>query len=177
LNAPILTLEHRYFGTSFPDNSSTENYAKYLNVPQVLADLANFAQKIPSQYPELVGAKWLAVGGSYSGLFSSFFREVYPNVFHAAISSSGVVLADDNYSNFDLQVGIAMGQECASVARSVRVELENLWEQGHKPWILKQFGCEGLLKTDDFWLVWAISLRLVRNIHSAVDCVIPWLIL
>jgi hypothetical protein len=153
LNAPVFTLEHRYFGTSFPTrNASTESYAKYLNVGQVLADLANFATQMKTEY-NMPAAKWLIVGGSYSGLLSSFAREVYPNVFHAAISSSGVVLATDNYADFDLQIAITMGQECASVARAARLEIERLWELGQEDWILKQFGCEGLTRPTDFLFV------------------------
>jgi hypothetical protein len=153
LNAPVFTLEHRYFGTSFPTpNASTEFYAKYLNVGQVLADLAHFATIMKTTY-QMPQAKWLIVGGSYSGLLSSFAREVYPKVFHAAISSSGVVLATDNYTDFDLQIAIAMGQECASVARAARIEIERLWELGQEDWILKQFGCEGLKRKTDFLFV------------------------
>jgi hypothetical protein len=46
----------------------------------------------------------LNFGGSYSGATSAWFREKYPNVTHAAFSSSGVVNAILDMTAFDEQV-------------------------------------------------------------------------
>jgi pimeloyl-ACP methyl ester carboxylesterase len=149
LNATVFTIEHRYFGGSYPTSASTENYVKYLNVPQVLEDLAYFANE-KKKLPKFNGTKWLIMGGSYSGLLSSYAREVHPEVFHAAISSSGVVYATDNYTDFDLQIGIAMGEECAGVARTARRQIEALFARGEARWVLQQFGMSDLPDADDF---------------------------
>jgi hypothetical protein len=149
LNASVFTLEHRYFGTSFPASASTANYTKYLTIEQALGDLRVFAQKIAADRGWNV--KWLIAGGSYSGLLSSYARQRDPDVFHAAFSSSGVVLANDNYTEFDLQIGISMGQECASVARGARLEIERLLDSGQQDWVLRQFGCEDV--PEDFAFV------------------------
>jgi pimeloyl-ACP methyl ester carboxylesterase len=149
LNATVFTIEHRYFGGSYPTIASTYNYSKYLNVPQVLEDLAYFATEKKKE-PKFNNTKWLVIGGSYSGLLSSYAREVHPEVFHAALSSSGVVLATDNYADFDLQIGVAMGQECAAVARSVRLQIENFFARGEEKWVLERFGMADLPDPDDF---------------------------
>lgn len=154
LQATVFSIEHRYFGTSFPDDSSTENYAKYLTVDQVLGDLAYFAQKMKEE-EKLKGSKWLLVGGSYSGMLSAVARQEYPEVFHAALSSSGVVLANDNYRDFDLQIAVSLGHECAAVARQARMKLEALMESGDEndwKWIQQQFHT-GDLPKDDFYFV------------------------
>ena len=154
LQATVFAIEHRYFGTSFPADSSTENYVKYLTVAEVLGDLAYFAQQKQAE-ERFKGSKWLLVGGSYSGLLSALARQEYPDVFHAALSSSGVVLANDNYRDFDLQIAVSMGHECAAVARQARMKLERLMEQGDDKdweWIQQQFGAKGMRK-DDFYFV------------------------
>jgi hypothetical protein len=59
--------------------------------------------------------------------------------------SSANVLATDSFTDFDLQVAISMGQECASVARAVRLEIERIWDRpGGADWVLNQFGCADL---------------------------------
>lgn len=76
--ALLVSLEHRFYGVSIPnDDMSTENL-KYLTVDQALADLANFID-----YYKVAGktgdAKWFAFGGSYPGALSSWFRAAYPD--------------------------------------------------------------------------------------------------
>jgi pimeloyl-ACP methyl ester carboxylesterase len=146
LNAPVFTLEHRYFGSSFPADSSTANYSRLLSVGQALADLRNFALQTAAARSWGAGTKWLIVGRSYSGMLSALARQAFPEVFHAALSSSGVVLATDNFTDFDLQVAAALGEECAAVARAARLRIERIWESGPAgvAWILSQFGAEDL---------------------------------
>jgi len=150
LHAVVFTVEHRYFGTSFPSDASSANYARLHTVDQALNDFANFATQTAINRG-WSNVKWLAAGGSYSGLVSALLRQNFSNVFHAAFSSSGVVEANDNFTDFDLQIAIAMGQECASVARAVRLQIEDLWAD-QKDWVLSQFGCD-LETPDDFWFV------------------------
>jgi pimeloyl-ACP methyl ester carboxylesterase len=155
LNASVFTPEHRFFGTSFPvQDTSTATFADLHNVDQALADFAYFANKTQRDRGWPSDVRWLVVGGSYSGAVSALLRQNYSDVFWAAWSSSGVVLANDNYADFDLQIAITMGQECASVARSVRLQIEEMWEnnESHK-WMLHEFGCDDLETPEDFLFV------------------------
>lgn len=124
--AVVLTLEHRYFGASFPTATTTAADYAHLTVAQALADLRYFQEQYTASHPLLRGSKWLLVGGSYPGALSALARAVYPENFHAAISSSGVVLATDDFRDFDLQDAASMGQECAAAARAARVQIDAL---------------------------------------------------
>ncbi|KAH9588674.1 Peptidase S28 [Trypanosoma melophagium] len=73
---------------------------RYLTVANALADLRAF-----KQYAEEVvlgkKVKWLIVGGSYAGALGAWARAAFPEDFHAAWSSSGVVNAIFDYNEFD----------------------------------------------------------------------------
>ena len=138
-NAIILTLEHRYFGESHPFENTSTPLLQFLTVQNAIDDLANFrnyyAQK--NQIPD--NATWILFGGSYPGLLSAFTRSQYPNLFKGAIASSGVVLASNDYKEFDLQIAISLGQECAAVARNARRRIDELLESDDRDWLLQQF--------------------------------------
>ncbi|KAH7305959.1 serine carboxypeptidase S28-domain-containing protein [Stachybotrys elegans] len=95
-------LEHRYYGTSIPVPSfSTENL-RFLTTEQALEDTAYFAKNVVFEGFEDVDwspdvTPWIVYGGSYAGAFVAFLRVVYPDIFFAAISSSGVPQAIWDY--------------------------------------------------------------------------------
>jgi hypothetical protein len=51
--------------------------------------------RISSQNP------WITVGGSYPGAMAAWFRSKYPHLTVGSISSSGVVLAVEDFKMFD----------------------------------------------------------------------------
>lgn len=71
---------------------STKNLV-YLNSEQALADLAEFIVNIQTEYKISSTAKWIAFGGSYPGSLAAWLRMKYPHLVHAAVSSSGPLLA------------------------------------------------------------------------------------
>ncbi|KAL4903085.1 hypothetical protein BDW74DRAFT_157383 [Aspergillus multicolor] len=97
-------LEHRYYGESFPfpgDEISVDEL-RFLSTEQSLADYAYFAQHII--FPGLEeydltapNTPWIAYGGSYAGAQVAFMRKLYPEIFHGAVSSSGVTAAVIDY--------------------------------------------------------------------------------
>lgn len=71
---------------------STKNLV-YLSSEQALADLAEFIVNIQNTYQIPSTAKWVAFGGSYPGSLAAWLRMKYPHLVHAAVSSSGPLLA------------------------------------------------------------------------------------
>lgn len=141
-NAAFFMLEHRYFGKSFP-TELTYPEIKLLTVQQAIDDLKNFKDGMMKEYNMPADTKWILVGGSYPGLLSAYTRAAYPNDFHAALASSGVVIASNKYEDFDRQIAISLGQSCASVARSIRRKVDELLETDPE-WLLATFGMTGL---------------------------------
>jgi hypothetical protein len=99
----LVALEHRFYGKSVPkDDLSTPNL-RFLTVEQALMDMKEFIE----QYQQLLPTSknpWIAVGGSYPGALSAWFRITYPNTTIASLSSSGVVNPVYNFWAFDEQV-------------------------------------------------------------------------
>lgn len=48
--------------------------------------------------------KWITIGGSYPGALSAWFRAKYPHLTVGAIASSAVVLAVEDFRDFDEQI-------------------------------------------------------------------------
>lgn len=161
--AVIVALEHRWYGGSVPplDITSTDSL-RTLSVTQAIADLAAF---LPWVDAELSGGKpapgaglaftWLAVGGSYPGALSSWFREKHPELVAASWSSSGVVQAVYNFTRFDEIVGEALGGECADAVRAVTAAFDAAWDEpSTRPALMKQFGVpDYATKGDMAWML------------------------
>ncbi|TDH64716.1 hypothetical protein CCR75_002475 [Bremia lactucae] len=66
--------EHRFYGKSISNNNlSTENY-QFLTVQQALADLKHFKDTYQSLLGTEDADQWIAIGGSYPGALSAWFR-------------------------------------------------------------------------------------------------------
>lgn len=157
IQARLITIEHRMFGESHPFSDTTIPNLRYLTVEQVLGDLKYFKEEYTRLHDKELdeNCRWLITGGSYSGLMSALARRqsMEDNTFYAAISSSGVVLATDNYTDFDTQDAISMGQECATAARESRIQLMRLIDNGEYAYVSKLFGMEGLNQEDFYFVV------------------------
>jgi hypothetical protein len=119
--AMVVTVEARFYGLTQPfQGQNTVEALSLLNSRQHIADLATFLQflqeSINANYSRPAGStnKIAVVGGSYPGALSSWFRLKYPFLTVGAHSSSGVVLAVQNYTWFDHQVYWSAGDECAA---------------------------------------------------------------
>lgn len=78
---------------------STKNLV-YLNSEQALADAANFIVNIKAEYEIPSTTKWVAFGGSYAGSLVAWLRMKYSHLVHAAVSSSGPLLAKIDFKGY-----------------------------------------------------------------------------
>jgi hypothetical protein len=149
LGAHIFTLEHRYYGASMPvKNLETQNL-KYLSVKEALLDLVTFKKAMTAQMG-LTG-KWIVVGGSYAGALAAYLRSTYPLDFAGALSSSGPVMADFDFSEYDAHVAKVAGKDCQAAILSVvaKVEKSIVSDKGFAA-EKKFFGVKNLKLREDF---------------------------
>ena len=140
----LFALEHRYYGLSYPQffdkhgNSTpalaTENLV-FLSSKQALADVAHFVEsrQLPSD------TKWVTFGGSYPGFLAAMARQFYPNLIHAAVSSSApmhILLDFAGYKErqaWDLQYGAVGGRsECLKIVLDGHAELIDAMEEDYE---------------------------------------------
>ena len=101
----------------FGNQSLSTHNLKYLNGGQALRDLAYFITKMSKggQYRITPKNPWITIGGSYPGAMAAWFRNKYPHLTIVSISSSGVVLAVEDFKMFDEQIylsAIKSGEFC-----------------------------------------------------------------
>ncbi|KAJ3439506.1 protease s28 pro-x carboxypeptidase-related [Anaeramoeba flamelloides] len=129
-NALVISLEHRYYGTSLPfgeDSFSTENL-QYLNTDQALADLAQFRHHIFQKYNFDSTTKVFGFGCSYSGVLSAWFRTKYPHLIDGAFSGSSPVLSTTDFTSYNELVESRLPTECVDSIGSAVTEINNLLE-------------------------------------------------
>jgi hypothetical protein len=157
--AKIYSLEHRFYGESLPEHSVdvalSVDYLKFHAVEQSLADLASFIDAFTA------GEEWFAVGGSYPGALSSWFRIAYPNKTVGSLSSSGVVNALFSFPQFDEQVATSAGDECAAAVRATTTALEAAYDADSTATkALFHVAADGLTWSADFWYMVADSAAM-----------------
>jgi hypothetical protein len=146
LQGLILVLEHRYYGQSMPFGKESLNLDKmiYLNSEQALSDLAYFIQQIKGTGAHKVAANspFIAIGGSYPGALSAWFRYKYPHLTIGAIASSAVVLAIEDYKDFDEQMYLSSalsGDFCYQAINASSTRVEQILKSSEGPAFKTQF--------------------------------------
>lgn len=152
-------LEHRYYGESFPvPDLSTENM-RFLTTDQALADTAYFAKNVKFEGFEDVDltsatTAYIAYGGSYAGAFVAFLRKLYPDVFHGAISSSGVTQAIWDYYEYFTAAAVYAPSGCAETTQKLTNVVDNILidKKGseHVAKLKEIFGLPGVKVDADF---------------------------
>ncbi|DBA02672.1 TPA: hypothetical protein N0F65_010497 [Lagenidium giganteum] len=169
--AKILALEHRFYGNSVPQNDLSVENLKYLRVEQALADLKHFKEAYQANnMPVGVDNKWIAIGGSYPGALSAWFRIAYPNTTVASLSSSGVVQPIYKFHQFDEQVAIAAGEKCANVLRATTAKFEEEIKGGNETAVKSLLGAENLSDADFFYMLADAAAMAVQYGHKNVLC-------
>ena len=97
-----IILENRYYGDSFPFNTSSTDNLAYLTTEQTIADNDYFARnvKLPNITADLTAPKtpWILYGGSLAGGQTAFSVKTYGNTsLYGGIASSGVIYVKEGY--------------------------------------------------------------------------------
>jgi len=154
--ALILALEHRWYGESLPGDITSTDDLGSLTVENALADLRSFMESQQTDLGSDGLRTWLMIGGSYPGALSAWFREKNPDIAAASWSSSGVILAVENFTQFDVIETQAVGADCAQALRDVTAAFENAWDAGGdtKQDMLDMFGTpDDFTKGDMAWML------------------------
>jgi pimeloyl-ACP methyl ester carboxylesterase len=91
LGARIIYLEHRYYGLSQPFSDQSSDHLKYLNLNNVIEDIATFQKSISTQNGWT--GKWISLGGSYSGTVSAIYRLKHPELVVGALAASAPMIS------------------------------------------------------------------------------------
>ncbi len=122
IGAHRVALEHRYYGYSQPFKTLESDHLIYLSMAQAIEDLAAF-QKFAMMNLNLRG-KWVAVGGSYPGEVSAFYRMKHPELVAGALASSAPVIAKDKFEEYDLHVAQVSGPSCLNAIQTAYRDIE-----------------------------------------------------
>ena len=136
-NAMLVFAEHRYFGSSMPFGTASQQQLHYLTHEQALADFAHVIREVKAQR-NAEASKVVAFGGSYGGMLAAWLRMKYPHSVDGAIAGSAPILAfsglspawDDNsywrVVTRDATAAAGAAPQCASNVRKAWGELFSL---------------------------------------------------
>ena len=167
--ALVLTPEHRFFGESMPfEDLSVENL-KYLTVEQEIEDLIYFLKYyqnvINTKYGKSTRNKVMVIGGSYAGMIASLTRQTHPDVVDGAWSSSGVVDAVYNFTEFDQQIAVSMGTTCAQAARLAQQQVDSMIKRGLGEKVKMMFNATGMSDDDFLWMLSDAQTLVIQYGH------------
>jgi len=118
-NANMFALEHRFFGKSNPGISLDEDSLMFLEVDQVIEDIAQFIRiKNKDIERDNVDIKWFVFGGGYGGSIAAWSRVAYPGLISGAIASSAPVQPQFEFDGFLESVGKALPAKCFSTIKN-----------------------------------------------------------
>lgn len=90
-----MILENRYYGASYPFNTSTTDQLAFLTTAQTIADNSYFAQNavFPGIKGDLTapGTPWILYGGSLAGAQTAFSVKKYGDVLYGGIAASAPI--------------------------------------------------------------------------------------
>lgn len=145
-----VVLEHRYYGTSFPNRTDMGegeiwgvDQLRFLNNSQSLQDSARFVQQM--RFPEANNSNLRAphspviyYGGSYAGARAAHMRVLYPDLIYGGIASSGVVAAIEDFPDYYYPISRGAQQDCTQAIQSSIAWIDSIlapepWKGQHQP--------------------------------------------
>lgn len=115
LNANQVDVEHRYFGTSIPEDKDYQ----YLNLKQATADLHHIRELLGQIYKQ----SWVSTGISKGGQTTIFYRYFYPDDVAASVpyvAPLNLELKEKRIYEFLSEVGT---KECREDIHDIQIEL------------------------------------------------------
>ncbi|KAI0180215.1 peptidase S28 [Hypoxylon sp. FL1284] len=111
-------LENRYYGESYPFNSSTTDELLFLTTNQTIADNAYFAQNavFPGIDGDLTapGTPWILYGGSLAGAQTAFSVKAHGDVLYAGIAASAPINVPVGYPEWYNPIQKYAPQDCVT---------------------------------------------------------------
>ncbi|KAH8666347.1 extracelular serine carboxypeptidase-like protein [Xylariales sp. PMI_506] len=152
-----VVIENRYYGQSYPYNTSTTDQLAYLTNEQTVADFANFAQHatFPGVEGDLTapGTPWIVYGGSLAGAETAFTIKLHGDILYAGIASSAPVFLPVGYPDWYDPIQKYAPQDCVSRINNIVENFDNLVSSGNRGAVDQfkaLFGLESLTDDRDF---------------------------
>lgn len=157
-------LENRYYGDSYPFNTSTTDELLFLTTNQTIADNAYFAQNavFPGVECDLTapGTPWILYGGSLAGAQTALSIKVHGDVLYGGIASSAPIKVDVGYPEWYNTIQKYAPQDCISRINKI-VDNFDLLIANNLTAAVKEFktlfGLEVLTDNRDFAAAIAVS--------------------
>lgn len=117
----------QYYGQSQPEAHLTPSGLQWLSSQQALADLSTWILALPAllNEPRIGALKKVTFGGSYPGALAAWSRLKYPDIIHAAWSSSGPVLAQEDFVGYMDVVAASLADEAVGGSPQCVAALED----------------------------------------------------
>ncbi|WPH03942.1 extracelular serine carboxypeptidase [Acrodontium crateriforme] len=153
-------LENRYYGHSYPYNTSSTDELRFLTTEQTIADNAYFAQhaKFPGVNASLnaPNTPWILYGGSLAGAQTAFSLKEYggdDGLLWAGIASSGTTKGEYEYPQWYDPIQKYGPQDCVGRLNGIVDNMDKVFASNNQTAIYKLkeiFGFEGLKDDRDF---------------------------
>lgn len=158
-------LENRYYGESFPYNTSTTDQLVYLTTEQTIADNAYFATH--ATFPGIKGnisapiSPWVLYGGSLAGAQTAFSVKQYGGLLYGGIASSAVIHAVLAYPEWYAPIQKFAPQDCVTSINNIVDKFDALVAANNTEGIKEFkaiFGLEALVDNRDFAMTIAFPI-------------------
>ncbi|KAI0535231.1 extracelular serine carboxypeptidase-like protein [Xylaria digitata] len=150
-------LENRYYGASYPFNTSTTDQLAFLNTAQTIADNNYFAQNavFPGIGRDLTapGTPWILYGGSLAGAQTAFSIKQYGDILYGGIASSAPINVVVGYPEWYNPIQKYAPQDCVNRINNIIDKFDALIAKKHRVAIEQfkaLFGLEVLTDHRDF---------------------------
>ncbi|KAI1374948.1 peptidase S28 [Hypoxylon crocopeplum] len=150
-------LENRYYGDSYPFNTSTTDELLFLTTNQTIADNAYFAQNavFPGIEGDLTapGTPWILYGGSLAGAQTALSIKVHGDVLYGGIASSAPIKVSVGYPEWYNPIQKYAPQDCVTRINNIVDKFDLLVAKKHTKAIKEfkaLFGLEVLTDNRDF---------------------------
>jgi hypothetical protein len=134
-----IIIENRYYGDSYPYNTSTTDQLQYLTTDQTVADFAYFATQstligfdgVTSDL-SAPGTPWILYGGSLAGAQTAFSLKTHGDVLYAGIAASAPIHIQVGYSAWYDPIQKYAPQDCVYRINNIVDKFDDLVASGNR---------------------------------------------